>query len=721
MTVATSRIPNLRSRGRPARRALFLLLVAFAMLLAACSQVEPYAPVDYRQAFELESFSTSAAWEAAEDGDASGGRSLVSAPADGVDNASIDALKIAFDVVSSGSYTAYLRAYVPQGVTSFVGLGIDARPADVTVWAFDRYVWVASAPVALLAGAHEVTLSAPPTGVRYDLVVVTSQELNAAELAEFVVAASPETGAPQEPNEDGPTDPTDEVEPGQPDEPTEPADPTDPEVPTEPEVPTDIDETAKPAGPGASGLPDDPFYGDVRAFPGAEGFGANASGGRGGELLFVTNLKDSGAGSARAAFEASGKRYIVPLVWGYVDLQSGIDVRSGNLTYAGQFMPDGQGLVFRNMRSKDWSGQIQASMYLRGADNAILRYLKVYRGINSGFEEGNGDGVTIYQTKDVILDRAAVAFGNDENINVQSGSTSNVTVQHSWVLNPLHISTHTKTLEDGVRHGAGLLVMLAKQVTLSHNFFYRTGMRAPLVKGEGVQDIVNNYDYNNGQPMNISASDTSASRQSRALRANVVGNLREAGPVEARDPKWFGMRIWRKFSTAAVPSAYLEGNISPARVNDSDRSVSGQWKGVFEGTEKPPIRLKGRADAPAVRTTDAWQAKEEILAFGGPSYVMRDGVLTDVRDSMLREAAEAARTGTGPGDFIDGWGRGKNWEWPAIPVGGISVESFWRDYFDPWRDALYPGAEWDDYVAGYQVIELFLNAWVPDFVALSQS
>ena len=42
------------------------------------------------------------------------------------------------------------------------------------------------------------------------------------------------------------------------------------------------------------------------AFPGAEGFGAQSLGGRGGEVLFVTNLKDSGPGSLRAAVEADG-------------------------------------------------------------------------------------------------------------------------------------------------------------------------------------------------------------------------------------------------------------------------------------------------------------------------------------------------------------------------------------------------------------------------------
>src|SRR5512136_40850 len=68
----------------------------------------------------------------------------------------------------------------------------------------------------------------------------------------------------------------------------------------------------------ASGAAADP----VKAFPAAEGFGANARGGRGGRVIEVTNLEDAGPGSLRAAMEASGPRIAVFRVSGTVTLTS---------------------------------------------------------------------------------------------------------------------------------------------------------------------------------------------------------------------------------------------------------------------------------------------------------------------------------------------------------------------------------------------------------------
>jgi hypothetical protein len=77
----------------------------------------------------------------------------------------------------------------------------------------------------------------------------------------------------------------------------------------------------------------------VPAFPGAEGFGAQSIGGRGGKVLFVTNLNDSGPGSLRAAVETEGPRTVIFRVSGTAALKSAIVIKKPYITIAGQTAP----------------------------------------------------------------------------------------------------------------------------------------------------------------------------------------------------------------------------------------------------------------------------------------------------------------------------------------------------------------------------------------------
>ena len=80
----------------------------------------------------------------------------------------------------------------------------------------------------------------------------------------------------------------------------------------------------------------------LRAFPGAEGFGANATGGRGGSVYIVTNLADSGPGSFRDAV-SQPNRYVVFAVGGIINIDARVVV-SPNITIAGQTAP-GDGIT----------------------------------------------------------------------------------------------------------------------------------------------------------------------------------------------------------------------------------------------------------------------------------------------------------------------------------------------------------------------------------------
>ena len=156
------------------------------------------------------------------------------------------------------------------------------------------------------------------------------------------------------------------------------------------------------------------------AFPGAEGFGRYATGGRGGEIYHVTNLNDSGTGSLRDAV-SKPNRIVVFDVSGVIHLKSRLTFKN-NLTILGQTAP-GEGVqVYGN------------GVSFSNANNIIVRYLRVRMGVNG---DSGKDAAGVASGHDMIFDHMSVLWGRDENFSVSSDTKgtgpANVTIQNSII------------------------------------------------------------------------------------------------------------------------------------------------------------------------------------------------------------------------------------------------------------------------------------------------
>jgi len=200
------------------------------------------------------------------------------------------------------------------------------------------------------------------------------------------------------------------------------------------------------------------------AFPGAEGFGATASGGRGQPVLTVSNLHDDGPGSFRDAAGHSNAT-VVFAVSGVVHLKSNMELGS-NLTIAGQTAM-GSGITIAD-----------AKVSMTHAHNIIIRYIRFRGGIA---ESPKVSSLNLSDAGHVMLDHLSIEWGRWDNIQTNGNSYS--TIQNSIIGQGI------------VPQRFGCLCE-SDYLTLSHNLWIDNKSRNP--KGKGHIQYVNNVVYNWG-------------------------------------------------------------------------------------------------------------------------------------------------------------------------------------------------------------------------------
>ncbi|PLX81996.1 MAG: hypothetical protein C0617_15145, partial [Desulfuromonas sp.] len=289
-----------------------------------------------------------------------------------------------------------------------------------------------------------------------------------------------------------------------------------------------------------------PASGDLRVFPGAEGFGTDTPAGRGGTIYKVTNLNDSGPGSLRAACEASGPRTVVFEISGTITLNSDIRISNPYLTVAGQTAPS-PGITLR-----------RAGLFITGHD-VLVQHLRIRVGDESGGPApSNRDGLQILwdNAYNVVVDHLSVSWAIDEN-----GSTwlsHDVTISNTIFSEALSNSSHTKG-----EHSKGFLIGDgSERIALIGNLLAHNNDRQPLIKaGSSVLQLNNlGYDGGGGDWVGVGVD---GENTGKPAFLSAVGNVFLIGPDSRAYPGGYRYAYSSATSTPAGTEVCLEDNSFP--------------------------------------------------------------------------------------------------------------------------------------------------------------
>lgn len=433
---------------------------------------------------------------------------------------------------------------------------------------------------------------------------------------------------------------------------------------------------------------------DLLAFPGAEGFGAWAVGGRGGKVYEVTHLNDSGVGSFRAAVEAQEPRTVLFRVSGTIELESTLMISNPYITIAGQTAP-GEGICLKNY-----------GVVIKTHD-VIIRYIRFRPGDDKKQEL---DALSGTDCKNIIIDHCSASWGIDECVSFYRNE--NLTVQWCLISESLTKSFHSKG-----PHGYGG-IWGGPSASFHHNLFVHHTSRNPRfapnsydVGDLNVEDRV--IDFRNNVVYNWGFGSAYGGEEGRI---NMVGNTYKSGPatqdnVRSRILEPYGRRDKQGWNYG---SWYLADNLVvgyPKISNDN-------WNGGVRGNAPiEKIRMVQPFPSALVITQPAKEAYFLVLSHVGANLPKRDKI-----DTRL---IEEVRTGTAVyGETWGGGGKGiidsQNavGGWPNLESDSPPVDSDHDGMPDVWerenglnpKDSTDGNEVWKD--SGYTNLEIYLNELV---------
>ena len=442
---------------------------------------------------------------------------------------------------------------------------------------------------------------------------------------------------------------------------------------------------------------------EIPAFTGAEGGGMYATGGRGGNVYFVTSLEDTskgdastGEGTLRWCLSRSGPRTIVFRVAGIIHLSSTLKIPA-NTTIAGQTAP-GDGICLANFTTQ-----------LNGS-NIIVRYIRFRLGDLDGQAE---DAFWGRRYSNIIIDHCSMSWSVDE-----CGSfydNTNFTLQWSILSESLRNSVHPKGA-----HGYGG-IWGGKTASFHHNLLAHHDSRNPRMCGSrysnesGLElvDFRNNVIYNWGSNSGYGGEGGSY---------NFVNNYYKPTSYSS-----YSTRIFQPYADDGSNSQtkgvwgtfYVAGNY----IHGSETVTNDNWIGINPNGSKSKDELKSDVEfaVPYVTTQTAEEAYKAVLERAGASF-HRDS--TDAR--VVNEVANGlapvrASKGTTRGGLIDSQNDVGGWEDYVYTDDEVTVDNDRDGMADDWelQNGLDPNDSSDRNLVdstGYTMLEDYLNQMLDSVV-----
>lgn len=362
-------------------------------------------------------------------------------------------------------------------------------------------------------------------------------------------------------------------------------------------------------------------FGELAAFPGAEGYGRMTTGGRGGEVYIVTSLADDGSvGTLRYGIEKlSGPRTIVFQVSGTIHLTSDLRIKNGDMTIAGQTAP-GDGICLAGF-----------PVY-NSASNVIFRFLRFRMGNKESIHPDGADAFGGKGATNVMIDHCSISWCTDECASFYGNDL--FTMQWCIISESLRLGGHTKG-----PHGYGG-IWGGEHSSFHHNLLAHHDSRNPRfgagakVRKNGICD--GDYvDFRNNVIYNWGLNSTYGGER---MNINLVNNYYKPGPATVKNSTMRG-RIYAIDATEDGKGGYLwgkyyiNGNVVDGGPDDkvSQQSTKDNWTfGVYNQFSKEykeamtlqtkdTIRMNKPHEFAPVTTHTALNAYSRVLDFGGCS------------------------------------------------------------------------------------------------------